>query len=142
MLYIVDFLAYAYALHFHCDSHILTIRCFIMLIFGWSKDPKSLYARSLLLIQRCRYVEAYQVSLKLWTLEEDFILTHSVNEEFLEVLSRMESCRQRRKALVVSTLNFAGGWGGAGGGDLNLYGSTEENKLFSFLCLAKFVGHC
>ncbi|PPD66377.1 hypothetical protein GOBAR_DD36743 [Gossypium barbadense] len=49
---------------------------------------------------RYRYVEAYQVSLKLWTLEEDFISTHSVNEEFLEVLSRMESCRQRRKALV------------------------------------------
>ncbi|PPD94417.1 hypothetical protein GOBAR_DD08546 [Gossypium barbadense] len=49
---------------------------------------------------RYRYVEAYQVSLKLRTLKEDFISTHSVNEEFLEVLSRMESCRQRRKALV------------------------------------------
>ncbi|MBA0678937.1 hypothetical protein Goari_020254, partial [Gossypium aridum] len=65
-------------------------------------DPSSANGSLLLVfyLQRYRYVEAYQVSLKLWTLEEDFISTHSVNEEFLEVLSRMESCRQRRKSLV------------------------------------------
>ncbi|MBA0609666.1 hypothetical protein Godav_021682, partial [Gossypium davidsonii] len=65
-------------------------------------DPSSANGSLLLVfyLQRYRYVEAYQVSLKLRTLEEDFISTHSVNEEFLEVLSRMESCRQRRKALV------------------------------------------
>ncbi|XVF51792.1 hypothetical protein PTKIN_Ptkin04bG0212900 [Pterospermum kingtungense] len=48
-------------------------------------------------LQRYRYVEAYQVNLKLWTLEEDFISTDSVDEE---VLSRMESQRQWRKELV------------------------------------------
>ncbi|TYG77579.1 hypothetical protein ES288_D03G205700v1 [Gossypium darwinii] len=65
-------------------------------------DPSSANGSLLLVfyLQRYRYVEAYQVSLKLRTLKEDFISTHSVNEEFLEVLSRMESCRQRRKALV------------------------------------------
>ncbi|XVF52574.1 hypothetical protein PTKIN_Ptkin05aG0029200 [Pterospermum kingtungense] len=48
-------------------------------------------------LQRHRYVEAYQVNLKLWSLEQDFISNSSVNEE---VLSRIESQRQRRKELV------------------------------------------
>ncbi|XP_022718759.1 E3 ubiquitin-protein ligase HOS1 isoform X2 [Durio zibethinus] len=48
-------------------------------------------------LQRYRYVEAYQVNLKLWSLEKDFISTDSVNEE---VLSMMESQRQWRKELV------------------------------------------
>ncbi|XVE65130.1 hypothetical protein DITRI_Ditri07aG0156600 [Diplodiscus trichospermus] len=48
-------------------------------------------------LQRHRYAEAYQVNLKLWGLEQDFIANGSANEE---VLSRMESQRQRRKELV------------------------------------------
>ncbi|OMO52554.1 hypothetical protein COLO4_37109 [Corchorus olitorius] len=48
-------------------------------------------------LQRYRYVEAYQVNLKLWSLEQEFISNNSVDEE---VLSRMESQRQRRKELV------------------------------------------
>ncbi|XWS62022.1 hypothetical protein CRYUN_Cryun07bG0175100 [Craigia yunnanensis] len=48
-------------------------------------------------LQRYQYVEAYQVNLKLWSLEQDFISTDSVGEE---VLSRMESQRQWRKVLV------------------------------------------
>ncbi|XWS38616.1 hypothetical protein CRYUN_Cryun19dG0146000 [Craigia yunnanensis] len=48
-------------------------------------------------LQRHRYVEAYQVNLKLWGLEQDLISNDYVNEE---VLSRMESQRQRRKELV------------------------------------------
>ncbi|KAE8708650.1 2-oxoglutarate and Fe(II)-dependent oxygenase superfamily protein isoform 1 [Hibiscus syriacus] len=50
-------------------------------------------------LQRYRYVEAYQVNLKIWSLEEDFISTHSGDENFLEALSGMESHRQRRKDL-------------------------------------------
>ena len=66
---------------------------------------QSLCTHVLFLIQRYRYVEAYQVNLKLWSLEQDFISTDSVDEE---VLSRMESQRQWRKELVVSGLNFEG----------------------------------
>ncbi|XVF10877.1 hypothetical protein REPUB_Repub07fG0221100 [Reevesia pubescens] len=65
-------------------------------------DPSTAFGSLLVVfyLQRYRYVEAYQVNLKLWTLEEDYISTHSVDEEFLEVLSTMESRRQRRKELV------------------------------------------
>ncbi|XVF13431.1 hypothetical protein REPUB_Repub08aG0207100 [Reevesia pubescens] len=51
-------------------------------------------------LQRYRYIEAYQVNLKLWGLEQDFFSTNSANEEVQEVLARMESQRQRRKELV------------------------------------------
>ncbi|EOY24269.1 HOS1 [Theobroma cacao] len=63
-------------------------------------DDPSTTIGSLLVVfylQRYRYVEAYQVNLKLWSLEQDFIANDSVNEE---VLSRMESQRQKRKELV------------------------------------------
>ncbi|XP_022736741.1 E3 ubiquitin-protein ligase HOS1-like isoform X2 [Durio zibethinus] len=66
-------------------------------------DEPSTAIGSLLVVfylQRSRYVEACQVNDKLWSLEQDFISTHSVKEEFLEILSRMESRRQRRKELV------------------------------------------
>ncbi|GLT35098.1 hypothetical protein SLA2020_095780 [Shorea laevis] len=62
-------------------------------------DP-STTAGSLLVVfylQRYRYKEAYQVNLKLWNMEEDFISKEEINEE---VLSRMQSQRQRRKELV------------------------------------------
>ncbi|XWS49134.1 hypothetical protein CRYUN_Cryun13aG0137500 [Craigia yunnanensis] len=63
-------------------------------------DDPSTTMGSLLVVfylQRYRYVEAYQVNLKLWSLEQDFISTDSVNEE---VLSTMESQRLWRKELV------------------------------------------
>ncbi|GMJ00415.1 HIGH EXPRESSION OF OSMOTICALLY RESPONSIVE GENES 1, EARLY IN SHORT DAYS 6 [Hibiscus trionum] len=65
-------------------------------------DPTSTIGSLLVVfyLQRCRYVEAYQVNLKLWSSEEDFISTHYGNENFLEALSGMESHRQRRKNLV------------------------------------------
>ncbi|GKV10832.1 hypothetical protein SLEP1_g22143 [Rubroshorea leprosula] len=62
-------------------------------------DP-STTAGSLLVVfylQRYRYQEAYQVNLKLWNMEEEFISKEEINEE---VLSRMQSQRQRRKELV------------------------------------------
>ncbi|XP_039022613.1 E3 ubiquitin-protein ligase HOS1-like [Hibiscus syriacus] len=65
-------------------------------------DPTSTIGSLLVVfyLQRYRYVEAYQVNCKLWSLEEDFISTHSGDENFLEALSSMESHRQRRKNLV------------------------------------------
>ncbi|KAK8483835.1 hypothetical protein V6N13_073416 [Hibiscus sabdariffa] len=65
-------------------------------------DPTSTIGSLLVVfyLQRYRYVEAYQVNFKLWSLEEDFISTHSGDENFLEALSSMESHRQRRKKLV------------------------------------------
>ncbi|KAK8658217.1 hypothetical protein V6N13_036428 [Hibiscus sabdariffa] len=65
-------------------------------------DPTSIIGSLLVVfyLQRCRYVEAFQVNLKLWSLEEDFISTHCGNGNFLEALSGMESHRQRRKNLV------------------------------------------
>ncbi|TYJ06413.1 hypothetical protein E1A91_A12G232300v1 [Gossypium mustelinum] len=67
-----------------------------------SDDPTTSIASLLVVfyLQRYQYVEAYQVNVKIWSLEEDFISTHSGDEEFLEALSRMESHRQRRKKLV------------------------------------------
>lgn len=53
--------------------------------------------------QRYRYTEAYQVDLKLRTLEKEFITKSIVDEE---VLSRMRSASDWRERLIVSFLNF------------------------------------
>ncbi|GLT49145.1 hypothetical protein SLA2020_227230 [Shorea laevis] len=62
-------------------------------------DPSSTTCSLLVVfyLQRYRYQEAYQVNLKLWNIEEDFFSKEEISEE---VLSRMESQRQRRKVLV------------------------------------------
>lgn len=52
-------------------------------------------------IQRYRYSEAYQVDLRLKSVEQEFITNNSVSEE---VLSRMRSVTGWRAGLVVSGL--------------------------------------
>lgn len=53
--------------------------------------------------QRYRYTEAYQVDLKLQTVEQEFISKSSDSEE---VLLRIRSASQWRARLIVSHINF------------------------------------
>lgn len=52
--------------------------------------------------QRYRYAEAYQVNVKLKSVEQDFL---SRNPDGEEILSRMQSQSHWRAKLVVSVLN-------------------------------------
>lgn len=59
------------------------------------------------LLQRYRYIQAYQVDLRLQKIEEAFVSENQVGEE---VLSRMQSQSHWRKELVVSTPDTFSYW--------------------------------